>query len=81
MLKSLFRITPELLFVVAIFLLIAQLYGYVGETWRLGRSGIAFENFDMNARLIGAFAASLFQPAVLFGMAAIVAALRNRSEG
>ena len=81
MLRSLYRITPEILVVTAIFLLLVQVTGYVGGTWRIARSGLPMESFDLYSRLIASFAASLVQPAILFGMAAIVAALRARQRG
>ncbi len=81
MLRSLYRITPEILVVTAIFLLLVQVTGYVGGTWRIARSGLPMENFDLYSRLIASFVASLVQPAILFGMAAIVAALRARQRG
>lgn len=81
MLKALFRITPEFLCVTAALLLAVQLHINVLGTWQVAQTGYAMENFDFWPRMIAAFTGSLVQPAILFGMAAIIAALRARHEG
>lgn len=81
MLKSLFRRTPEILFVTAVFLLAIQMLDYVGGTLSIARSGLQLENFELYSRLLAAFGGSLFQPAILFGFAAVTAVLRDQAGG
>ncbi|MDO5605949.1 MAG: hypothetical protein Q4G25_12390 [Paracoccus sp. (in: a-proteobacteria)] len=78
MLRSLFRITPELLLVIAFLLLAIQMRENVLGIWQIARLGYPVENFDFWPRMIAGFTSSLYQPAILFGMAAIIAALRAR---
>ncbi|MDO5641857.1 MAG: hypothetical protein Q4G26_05635 [Paracoccus sp. (in: a-proteobacteria)] len=74
MLKTLFRITPEILLLIAALLLAIQMRE------NIARSSYPLQNFDFWPRMIAGFVGALYQPAILFGMAAIIAALRARHE-
>ncbi len=80
MLKAFFRHTPELLLCLALAVLVIHMIGYVGGTWAIATHGYQLENFDVSTRLVASFAAALIQPAILFGLAAITAALRDRTD-
>lgn len=79
--NALFRRTPEILFVTAIILLPINLYRSISAVLSMVRSGINLAGPPAIPQFIESIFVSLFVPAVLLGLAAIVASLRETRKG